>query len=344
MGTANKVVVIHREDWVTGAQELGVEDNLDTVGGVVEELATADLVQDRIFLVVDHVVGNNRRQVGSLHGEKTTAKQNLVFCCQEASLIRRVLALVPCQRALKELLANVLFNGADSVVQRLEDGLTLEGLDGERGGLCGHNDESDDGHVGTSGLETVVETGQRLDEHVDTLIAVLVTTCGEEVQGLVGVEIVVAIEVTTDKVVDSLLVYLMQVLELVGCRELLDVQTVGQDTIRLALEQMFTLVSSDMRYGCEDICGVSSTAFYAVAMVNASLSGLGVAVKVLQVVVEVDRAGAEITTEEGCVGGEDGGHVNSALLAQRKSNTGEPLVELSNDCALLFVVDVLVMR
>ena len=80
----------------------------------------------------------------------------------------------------------------------------------------------------------------------------------------------------------------MQVLELVSCRELLDVQAVGQDTVGLALEQMLTLVRSDMRYSCEDICGVGSTAFYAVTVVNASLSSLSVAVKVLQVVVEVD--------------------------------------------------------
>jgi hypothetical protein len=187
----------------------------------------------------------------------------------------------------------------------------------------------------------MVEAGQRLNEHVDTFIAVLVTTSGEEVKSLVGVEVVVAIEVTTNEVVDALLVDLMQVLELVSCRELLDVQAVGQNTVRLALEQMLTLVSSDMRYGCEDIGGVGSTAFYAVTVVNASLSGLGIAVKVLQVVVEIDRAGAEITTEEGCVSGENGGDVNSALLAQRKSNTGEPLVELGNDCTLLFVVDIL---
>lgn len=189
----------------------------------------------------------------------------------------------------------------------------------------------------------MIETSQRLNEHVDTFITVLVTTSGEEVQGLVGVEVIMAIEVTTNEVVDALLVDLMQILELVSCRELLDIQTVGQNTVGLALEQMLTLVSSDMRYSSEDIGGVGSTAFYAVTVVDASLSSLGIAIKVLQVVVEIDRAGAEITTEEGCVSGEDGSHVNSALLTQRESNTSEPLMELSNDCALLFVVDILLM-
>ncbi len=54
-----------------------------------------------------------------------------------------------------------------------------------------------------------------------------------------------------------------------------------------------------MRDGCENIGGVSSSAFYAVAMIDASLSSFGVDVKVLQVVVEIDRAGAQVTTEEG---------------------------------------------
>lgn len=41
--------------------------------------------------------------------------------------------------------------------------------------------------------------------------------------------------------------------------------------------------------------------------------------------------------------GEDGGDVDSALLTQRESNTSEPLMELGDNSALLFVVDVLMM-
>jgi hypothetical protein len=41
------------------------------------------------------------------------------------------------------------------------------------------------------------------------------------------------------------------------------------------------------------------------------------------------------------VSGEDGGHINLALLAQGESNTSQPFVELRNDGALLLVVDVL---
>ena len=86
---------------------------------------------------------------------------------------------------------------------------------------------------------------------------------------------------------------------------------------------------------------MGSTALYAVSVVDASLSSFGIAVEILQVVVEIHRASAEITAKKGSVGGEDGGDVDAALLAERKRDTGQPLVELSNDSALLFMVDVL---
>ena len=82
------------------------------------------------------------------------------------------------------------------------------------------------------------QTGQRLDEHVDTLIPVLVTTSREEVQSLVQIKVVVTVKMAAHKVVDALLVGLMQVLELVGSGELFDIETIGKDTIGLALEQM----------------------------------------------------------------------------------------------------------
>jgi len=145
----------------------------------------------------------------------------------------------------------------------------------------------------------------------------------------------------THKIVDSLLVGLMQVLELVGGGELLDVQTIGQDTIRLALEEMLTLVGGDVGDGGEDISSVCSAAFYAVPVVDASLSGFGVDVEPLEVVVEIDGAGAEIATEQCSMGGEDCGDVDSSLLAKREGHTCEPLMELSNNGAFFLMVDIL---
>ena len=66
-------------------------------------------------------------------------------------------------------------------------------------------------------------------------------------------------------------------------------------------------------------------------VVDTSLARLVVDVKVLQVVVEIDASGTQVSSEEGSVGGEDGGDVNVSFSAQGNSKTGLPFVEVSND-------------
>jgi len=228
-------------------------------------------------------------------------------------------------------------------VKRLDDGLTLESLDGQRSGLSWHDDKGDNGHVRSGRLHLVVQASKRLDKHVDTFIPVLVTTSGEEVESLIRVKVVVSVEVASNKVVDALLVLLVEILELVSGRKLLDVQTIWQDTIWLSLEEMLAFVGSNVRNRSEDIASVSGSAFYAVPVVDASLSSLRINIEILEVVVKVDVSSTEITTEKGSVGGEDGSNIDAALLAEWQSYTSEPFVELSDNGAVLLVVDVLVV-
>jgi hypothetical protein len=54
-------------------------------------------------------------------------------------------------------------------------------------------------------------------------------------------------------------------------------------------------------------------------------------VKVLEVVVEVYATRTEVTAEKGGVGGEDGGHVNLALAAERNGQASLPLVEVGDN-------------
>lgn len=111
---------------------------------------------------------------------------------------------------------------------------------------------------------------------------------------------------------------------------------------------MFTFVSSDMRYSSEDISTMSRSAFNAVSMVNATFSSFVIDIEVLQVIVEVDRAGAEVSSQEGCVGSEDSRNINMAAIfmkndgkrrrrgnvpfsAQRDGQTSLPFVEMGNN-------------
>ena len=122
-----------------------------------------------------------------------------------------------------------------------------------------------------------------------------------------------AVEVPADKVVDLRFRCRVQVLELVHRLELDNVETVGQDAVGLALQEMLGLVCSDMRHRREYVSAVRGGAFDAVAVVDAALARLVVDVEVLEVVVEVDAAGAEVAAEQGRVGGEDGCDVDVTL-------------------------------
>lgn len=149
------------------------------------------------------------------------------------------------------------------------------------------------------------------------------------------------VEVTSDEIVDLHLGLLMKILELVRRRELLHVQAVRQYAVRFPLQKMLALVCSDVGHSGKNIGRMRSGAFDTVSVVDAALSSLGIHIEVLQVIVEIDGPCAQVAAEERGVGGEYGGNINSSLLAERQANTSKPLVELSNDCSLLLMVDVL---
>lgn len=150
-----------------------------------------------------------------------------------------------------------------------------------------------------------------------------------------------AVEVPAYEVSDLSLVLLVEILELVGRRELLDVQAVRQHAIGLALQQVLALEGGDVGNGGEDIGGVGGGPLNAVAVVDAALPRFSVHVEILKVVVEINGAGAEVAAKQGGMGGEDGGDIDAALLAEGQADTSQPLVELNNDSALLLVGDIL---
>jgi hypothetical protein len=74
-------------------------------------------------------------------------------------------------------------------------------------------------------------TSKRLDKHINTFIPKLVSTSSEQIKRIVQIEIVMTIEMTSDEIVNLLLGLNVEVLEFVHSCELLDVKTVGEDTI-----------------------------------------------------------------------------------------------------------------
>ena len=230
---------------------------------------------------------------------------------------------------LVQALAELVLQRLDGLAQLLGNRLTAQRLDVEVARGCGKDEKDDNCDVRAGRLEHVVESRERLDEHVGALVGELVASGGEQVERLVQVEVVVAVEVAAHEVVDLLLGESVQVLELVQGAELLDAEAVGRDDVGLALEQVLGLVARDARHGGEDVSAVSGRALHAVAVVDAAVAGLLVQVEVAQVVVEVAVAGAQVAAEQRGVRGEYGGHVQVTRATQHEANAGHPLVEVS---------------
>ena len=91
--------------------------------------------------------------------------------------------------------------------------------------------------------------------------------CETHIEGVVEIEVVVAVKVSANKVVDLGLGGGVEVLELVHGLELDDIESVGEDAIWLTLEEMLGLISGNMRYSSEYIGAVGSGTLYAVAKV-----------------------------------------------------------------------------
>lgn len=105
-----------------------------------------------------------------------------------------------------------------------------------------------------------------------------------------------SVEVSTNKLVDLRLGIRVKILELMHRLEFDNVETVGKDAVGFPFKEMFTFVGSDMGNRREDISTVSCRAFNAVSMIDAALPSFVVDIKVLKVVVEIDRAGTEVAT------------------------------------------------
>lgn len=79
MASADKLFVVHPKDGVVRVQEVGMEDDLNAVCLGIEHLYPANLTEDRVVVVVSHVVSSDRRQRVALQSEDTTLEQNFVF-------------------------------------------------------------------------------------------------------------------------------------------------------------------------------------------------------------------------------------------------------------------------
>ena len=76
---------------------------------------------------------------------------------------------------------------------------------------------------------------------------------------------------------------------------------------------------------------MSSSALNAIPVVYTALARFRVNIEPLQIVVEVHRPSAQVSSQQGCVSGEDGGYIDASLLRQRQGDAGQPFVKVRDD-------------
>ena len=86
-----------------------------------------------------------------------------------------------------------------------------------------------------------------------------------------------------------------------------------------------------MRDGSKDIGAVGSRAFNAISVVDTTLPRFVIDIEVLKIIVEIDRASAEVSAQECSMSCENSGDIDVPLPAERNGNASLPFVEVRND-------------
>ena len=83
MAAANKFFVIETKNGVVGVQEVGMEHNLYAIVVVIEKLDLTDLIENRISMIVSHIVCGDWRKSVPFQSQDTTLQKNVVFFGQK---------------------------------------------------------------------------------------------------------------------------------------------------------------------------------------------------------------------------------------------------------------------
>lgn len=304
-----------------------MEDDFDAVVHGVEQVTAPHRRQHRIVPVVDHVVRGDGRVAAALQRIQAPLDFHQIVLLQKVRCVWQLAS----EARVVHALANFLLNLLDGVAQLLGDRVAAQALDVEVVGFGGEYEECDDRHVGLLVFQQVIEAGQRFDEHVGALVAELVAAGDEQVQRFVQIEIEVAVEVAAHKLVDLLLGHGVQILELVNGRKLLHIQPVRRDDVGLPLQQVLGLVAGDLGHGGEHVRQMRGRPFDAIAMVDLPLARLIVHRKLVQIVVEVRVARAQVPAQQRGVRREHGRHLDAARPQRNQPDAGLPLVELGDN-------------
>lgn len=228
VATASELLVIDGEQRIRRVEELRVENDLHAILSVVEQLASSDGEKNLILGVVDDVVGADGRKRLSIDAEGAALQLDYVFLEDDVAARRNF----PAKANLVKTVSDVFLHLVHSLAELLGNCLTPERFYVEIVGFGRHDDKGYDCDVGIDLLKTMVESGERLYEEIRAFVGELVSAGDEEVKRLVQFEVEMAVEVTSNEIVDFLLGDRVEILKLVNGGELLDSESIWRDDIR----------------------------------------------------------------------------------------------------------------
>lgn len=83
MAATNELFVIETKDGVVCVKKIWMEDNLNSIVVIVEELHSANLVENRVVGIINHIVSGDRRKGVSFESQDTTLQKDAVFLGQK---------------------------------------------------------------------------------------------------------------------------------------------------------------------------------------------------------------------------------------------------------------------
>ena len=107
---------------------------------------------------------------------------------------------------------------------------------------------------------------------------------------------------------------------------------------------MLAFIGCNMAHSSKDVSAMGGSTLNAIAVIDATLASLSIAIKVLEIVVKVGIARTQIASQQCRVCRKDGGDGQFAFLDQRDRNTGLPFVEMRNDRRIMRLVQLISHR
>lgn len=181
MTASDKLVIVDAEKGICRDEELWMKHHLHAVLSMIEQLASPYGSQGGVGLVVDDVVCADGWKRGSSYAESASLKLDDVLLKDDLVAGWNVAAQAVLVKPIPDVLLHLIYR----VAKLLRNRLTAEGFYVEVVSLGGHDKESHDRDVRSDANQTMIESGQSLNEQIRSFVGEFVSSGDEKVKSFV---------------------------------------------------------------------------------------------------------------------------------------------------------------